>query len=183
MDRLSVGMDVHKEKVVMCGLPERGDTPVMRETFRGNNISGIVKRLRSLSRVWAVESCYEAGPSGYGLARVLTESGISCRVVAPSLMPRRPGNMVKTDNRDAKELAAALRAQTLEFVRIPSCEEEEVRGLVRCREDIARQLRSFKQIVFYGVRSIVQTSFCRWIPDTVKARPRFPALHGVHVIK
>jgi hypothetical protein len=91
--------------------------------------------------------------------------------------------MVKTDNRDAKELAAALRAQTLEFVRIPSCEEEEVRGLVRCREDIARQLRSFKQIVFYGVRSIVQTSFCRWIPDTVKARPRFPALHGVHVIK
>ena len=153
MDRLSVGMDVHKEKVVMCGLPERGDTPVMRETFRGDNISGIVKRLRSLSRVWAVESCYEAGPSGYGLARVLTEAGISCRVVAPSLMPRRPGNMVKTDIRDAKELAAALRAQTLEFVRIPSCEEEEVRGLVRCREDIARQLRSFKQIVSHWLLS------------------------------
>ncbi len=153
MDRLSVGMDVHKEKVVMIGLPERGDTPVMRETFRGDNISGIVKRLRTLSRAWVVESCYEAGPSGYGLARVLTEAGISCRVVAPSLMPRRPGNLVKTDIRDAKELAAALRAQTLEFVRIPSREEEEVRGLVRCREDITRQLRSFKQIVSHWLLS------------------------------
>jgi len=131
----------------VIGLPERGDIPILRETFRGDNISGVVKRLRALSRSWVVESCYEAGPSGYGLARASMEVGISCQVVAPSLIPRRPGNLVKTDSRDAKELALALRAQTLQFVRIPSREEEEIRGLVRCREDIARELRSFKQTV------------------------------------
>jgi hypothetical protein len=83
----------------------------------------------------------------------MANAGISCGVVAPSLMPRRPGNRFKTDERDAKELAMSLRAGTLEFVPIPSGEEEEVQGLIRCREDIARLVRLFKVTVYHWLLS------------------------------
>ena len=138
MNRLFVGMDVHKEKIVVVGLPEEGNHPVMREAFGGHDLPRLVKRLERLGKTSRVEACYEAGPSGYGPARTLQTAGIPCRVVAPSLIPRRPGDRVKTDARDAMELALALRAGTLKFVRIPTQEEEQVRGLIRCREDIAK---------------------------------------------
>jgi len=147
MNRLFVGMDVHKEKIVVIGLPEEGSHPMVREEFGGGDLRKLAKRNQTLSRSWEVESCYEAGPSGYGLARIFREAGIPCRVVAPSLIPRCPGNRVKTDNRDAKELALALRADTLTLVRIPALEEEETCGLIRCREDVARQVRIFKTTV------------------------------------
>lgn len=167
MNRLFVGMDAHKEKIVVVGLPGEGSHPVLREDFGGGNIPRLVKRMQTLSKTWHVEACYEAGPSGYALARVLSKAGISCRVVAPSMIPRRPGNRVKTDVQDAKELALALRAGTLEFVRIPAVEEEEVRGLVRCREDVAREVRLFKMTVSHwlqarGIRTISGTK--RWSP-------------------
>jgi transposase len=160
-------MDVHKEKIVVVGLPGEGSHPVLRDDFGGGNLSRLLKRMQTLSRTWQVEACYEAGPSGYALARALSKAGISCRVVAPSLIPRRPGNRVKTDARDAKELALALRAATIQFVRIPAVEEEEVRGLVRCREDVAREVRLFKMTVSHwlqgrGIRTISGTK--RWSP-------------------
>jgi transposase len=89
------------------------------------------------------------GSRGYGLVRALLEKGINCRIVASSLIPRKPGDRVKTDARDARELALSLRAGTLTFVRIPSEEEESVRGLVRCREDIAKELRRLKHIIVH----------------------------------
>ena len=147
MNRLFVGMDVHKEKIVSVGLPQEQNIPVFREVFTGTDFPRLVKRLLRLSKTYQVEVCYEAGPSGYGPARALGKAGIPCRVVAPSLVPRRPGDRVKTDIRDAMELALALRAGTLKFVRIPTPEEEEVRGLVRCREDIAKEVRRAKQII------------------------------------
>lgn len=146
MERLFVGLDVHKEKVVGVGMPADGTTPVWREDFSGD-VSRVVKRLDGLSRKYALLVCYEAGPCGYGLARALFNKGIVCRIVAPSLVPKRPGDRVKTDGRDARELALALRAQTLTFVRIPSEAEESARGLIRCREDIAREVRRLKQVV------------------------------------
>lgn len=147
MNRLFVGMDVHKEKIVSVGLPQEQNVPLLREAFAGNDFPRLVKRLLRLSTTYQIEVCYEAGPSGYGPARALAKAGIPCGVVAPSLIPRRPGDRVKTDARDAFELALALRAGTLKFVRIPTKEEEEVRGLVRCREDIAKEVRRIKQVI------------------------------------
>lgn len=147
MNRLFVGMDVHKEKIVVVGLPEEGNHPVMREEFGGNDLLRLVKRLQRLAKTYGIAACYEAGPCGYGLARALLQAGMECRVAAPSLIPRRPGDRIKTDGRDARELALALRAHTLSFVRIPTTEEEEVRGLIRCREDIAKEVRRIKQVI------------------------------------
>jgi transposase len=180
MNRLFVAMDVHKENIVVIGLPKEEPHPVVREEFGGGEISRLVKRFKTLSRTWQVETCYEAGPSGYGLARVLLKAGISCGVVAPTLIPRRPGNRVKTDARDARELALALRAGTLEFVRIPTLGEEEVRALVRCREDIARQVRIFKTTISHWLHSRdhrVPSGLKRWTPaywKWVRALPLSP---------
>lgn len=167
MNRLFVGMDVHKEKIWVVGLPSEGSHPVVREEFGGGDLPRLTKRIQTLARSWEVESCYEAGPAGYRLARVFREAGIPCHVVAPSLIPRRPGNRVKTDSRDAKELALALRAGTLTFVRIPSLEEEEARGLIRCREDVARQVRLFKTTVSHWLQNRghrVPAGVKRWTP-------------------
>ncbi|MCM3900436.1 MAG: IS110 family transposase, partial [Pyrinomonadaceae bacterium] len=180
MNRLFIGMDVHKEKIVVVGLPEEGSHPVVREEFGGGDLRRLTKRIQTLSRNWEVASCYEAGPSGYGLARIFLEAGIPCRVVAPSLIPRRPGNRVKTDSRDAKELALALRADTLTFVRIPALEEEEARGLIRCREDVARQVRLFKTTVSHWLQNRgqrVPSGMKRWRPaywKWVRALPLSP---------
>lgn len=180
MNRLFIGMDVHKEKIVVIGLPEEGSRPVVREEFGGGDLRRLTKRIQTFSRSWEVESCYEAGPSGYGLARIFLEAGIPCRVVAPSLIPRRPGNRVKTDSRDAKELALALRADTLTFVRIPALEEEEARGLIRCREDVARQVRLFKTTVSHWLLNRgqrVPAGVKRWTPaywKWVRALPLSP---------
>ncbi|MDH4176664.1 MAG: transposase [Thermoleophilia bacterium] len=79
--------------------------------------------------------CYEAGPTGFGLQRYLVERGIDCRVVAPALVPRRPGDRVKTDSRDARKLARLLGGGLLEPIHVPSRELEAARDLVRTRED------------------------------------------------
>ncbi len=140
---------------------------MIREEFGGADLSRLVKRFEGLSRKWELKSCYEAGPSGYGLARLLLKAGIVCCVVAPALIPRRPGNRIKTDSRDARELALALRAGALEFVRLPSVEEEEIRSLIRCREDIARQVRVFKTTVSHWLHSRghrLPPGLKRWTP-------------------
>lgn len=147
MERVFVGMDVHKEKIVAVGLPNEGSVPVFREEYAGKDLSRIVKRLVRIGKTHGVVACYEAGPCGYGLVRALSARGVDCRIVAPSLTPRKPGDRVKTDARDARELALSLRAGTLTFIRIPSEEEESVRGLIRCREDIAKEVRRFKHII------------------------------------
>src|SRR3972149_8191575 len=97
MNRLFVGMDVHKEKIVLIGFPKDGHMPVVRETFPGE-ATRVVKRLVKLSREWKIEACYEAGPSGYGLARDLVKAGLDCRLGGPSLVPPRPGDPVKTEH-------------------------------------------------------------------------------------
>jgi transposase len=85
------------------------------------------------SRVWA---CYEAGPTGYELARVLRRGGVRCEVIAPSLIPTRPGDRVKTDRRDARRLALLFRGGQLSAVRVPVPAEEVVRDLCRARADM-----------------------------------------------
>jgi transposase len=147
MNRLFVGMDVHKEKVVAVGVPMEGTVPVFRREYLGSDLSRLLKDLVRLGKTHQVAACHEAGPCGYGLVRALLEKGIDCRIVAPSLTPRKPGDRVKTDARDARELALSLRAGTLTYIRIPSREEESVRGLIRCREDIGEEVRRMKHII------------------------------------
>ena len=95
---------------------------------------GLDVHARSI-RLAAVRCCYEAGPTGFGLYRHLVGRGIECQVVAPGLVPRRPGDRVKTDPRDARKLARLLAGGLLEPIHVPAPELEAVRDLVRARED------------------------------------------------
>ena len=89
--------------------------------------------------------CYEAGPCGYGAYRQLRGLGYECTVVAPSLIPRRPGERIKTDRRDAVKLAEQHRAGELTAVWVPGPEQEAMRDLVRCREDLKQMHRQARQ--------------------------------------
>ncbi|MCI0690040.1 MAG: IS110 family transposase, partial [Sporichthyaceae bacterium] len=93
----------------------------------------LIARFDDPARVWA---CYEAGPTGYELARTLRDARIRCEVIAPSLIPTRPGDRVKTDKRDARRLAVLFRAGQLTAVRVPTTAEEAVRDLCRARADM-----------------------------------------------
>jgi len=88
----------------------------------------------------AVRCGYEAGPCGFELQRALTAAGFPCEVIAPALIPRRPGDRIKTDRRDARQLAILYRAGALTAIHVPTDQEEAVRDLLRCREDIRADL-------------------------------------------
>ena len=89
--------------------------------------------------------CYEAGPCGYEIYRLMHEWGHECQVVAPSKIPRKPGDRVKTDRRDAKKLAEMLRSGDLTPVWVPDEEQESIRDLTRAREEMKRVERQLKQ--------------------------------------
>ena len=130
-----VGMDVHKKDIVVALLAPDVQEPVewkLRNEPRA--IRRLAKRLRR-EAVGELQCVYEAGPCGYTLQRQLLERGIQTNIVAPSLIPVKPGERIKTDRRDARKLAAAARAQMLTAVHPPTEAEEAVRDLCRCRED------------------------------------------------
>jgi transposase len=129
-----LAMDVHKNSI-STGLLEPGsDSPVLDKCSSDDeSIRRLVARCEEPGRVWA---CYEAGPTGYELARVLRTAGMHCEVIAPSLIPARPGDRVKTDKRDARRLALLFRAGQLSSVRVPTPAEEAVRDLCRARADM-----------------------------------------------
>ena len=131
-----VGLDVHRDTIaVAVALPGR-EEPVYRGEIR-NERRSVLRLIRSVCpHGEPVSFCYEAGPSGYGLYREIIETGHDCEVVAPSLMPRRPGERVKTDRRDAVQLARLHRAGELTGVWVPGKEQEAVRDLTRAREDL-----------------------------------------------
>jgi transposase len=105
----------------------------------------VVKRIAA--QHGRVHFCYEAGPTGYGLYRLITSLGHSCMVVAPSLIPRRPGDQVKTNRRDAIALAKLLRAGELTAVWVPDEGHEAMRDLVRARAAAVETLRVHRQQV------------------------------------
>jgi transposase len=106
----------------------------------------VTRLIRKLaSRYVKLHFCYEAGPTGYGLCRQIHELGHDCIVVAPSLIPKRPGERVKTNRRDAVTLARLLRAGELTAVWVPDATHEAVRDLVRAREAAAQDLRRKRQ--------------------------------------
>ena len=129
-----LAMDVHKNTISLGVLEPGSHTPVMDKIATDDeSIRRLVARFSDPRRVWA---CYEAGPTGYELARRLRSAGMRCEVIAPSLIPMAPGERVKTDRRDARRLALLFRAGQLTGVRVPTVAEEAVRDLCRARADM-----------------------------------------------
>lgn len=135
-----VGLDVHKKDIVVAMLLPSEKEPIeWKLPNEKRAVRRLAKRLRREAK-GKILCVYEAGPCGYVLQRQLAEEGITTEIVAPSLIPVKPGERIKTDRRDARKLAATARAQMLTFVRPPTEEEEAVRDLCRCREDIVEDL-------------------------------------------
>src|ERR1700716_2596778 len=105
-----------------------------------NAIRRLVRRLER-EAPGPVRACYEAGPCGYALQRQMTTSRVSCQVIAPALIPRKPGERIKTNARDARKLAGLFRADLLTEVRPPTLEDEAVRDLCRARDDAREDLQ------------------------------------------
>ena len=136
-----VGIDAHKKDLFVAMLAEDRTMPV---TWQLANAPTAVRRLvRKLERdaPGPVSVCYEAGPCGYALQRQMTTSRVSCQVIAPALIPRKPGERIKTNRRDARKLVELLRAGLLTEVRPPTPEEEAVRDLCRARDDAREDLQ------------------------------------------
>ena len=136
-----VGVDAHKKDLFIAMLVGDGQTPV---TWTVPNEPAAVKRLvRKLEREapGPVRMCYEAGPCGYALQRQVATARVSCQVIAPGLIPRKPGDRIKTNRRDARKLAELFRAGLLTEVRPPTPEDEAVRDLCRARDDAREDLQ------------------------------------------
>src|SRR5438270_6390328 len=134
-----VGLDVH-QKTIAVAVATTGSAPAQLLTTLANDRVSLGKCLERIGAAGTLRVCYEAGPTGYGLARWLNESGISCTVVAPSLVPR-DGRRVKTDRRDAVKLAHFLRSGDLVAVTVPDPQTEAMRDLERSRDDAKNQER------------------------------------------
>ncbi len=127
-----VGLDVHADTIAVA-LAE-GRDEVRSLGVIPNRLESIRKLVRSLGPVQQVRACYEAGPTGYVLYWQLTQLGVRCDVIAPSLVPTKAGDRVKTDRRDAEKLARCHRAGELTAVWVPDAAHEALRDLVRARE-------------------------------------------------
>jgi transposase len=129
-----LGLDVHKDTISVAILaPDRDGPDVERITHDEASVRRLVGRFPEPRRLRA---CSEAGPTGYELARLLHSMGVRCEVIAPSLIPKAPGDKVKTDRRDCGRLARLHRAGELVAIRIPTIQEEAVRDLCRARADM-----------------------------------------------
>jgi transposase len=135
-----VGIDAHKRELQLAMLIGNADQPVSWTSPTEPRALERLRRKLEREAPGAIECCYEAGPSGYALQRRWTAGRIRCRVIAPSLIPRKPGDKVKTNRRDARKLAQLLRADLLTEVHPPTLANEAVRDLCRARDDARSDL-------------------------------------------
>ena len=143
-----VGLDVHAGQT-HAGVLDRETGELRRRRLRGDPLVALsfIEKLGP-----GVLAAYEAGPTGFGLARAAAERGLEVRVCAPGLIPRKPTDRVKTDARDAERLARLLAAGELSFVRVPTVPEEQLRDLVRAREDLRGDLNRARQRLSHFLR-------------------------------
>src|SRR5919106_6310497 len=143
-----VGLDVHANQT-HAGILARETGELWRRRLSGDPLVALPLIEELGPGALAV---YEAGPTGFGLARAAAERGVEVRVCAPGLIPRKPTDRVKTDARDAERLARLLAAGELSFVRIPTVAEEQLRDLVRAREDLRGDLNRARQRLSHFLR-------------------------------
>lgn len=142
-----VGLDVHKQTITVAIAQSGRNQPKFLGEI-ANQPKMIAKMVDKLCQEFAGEVllfCYEAGSCGYVIYRQLTKLGQDCQVVAPSQIPKKPGERIKTDRRDAKKLARLLRSGDLTPVWVPDQEQEAMRDLTRARNDFKAQERQIKQ--------------------------------------
>ena len=152
---MHIGMDVHKDSIEIA-IAEDGRNQEVRRYGRIDGELGsldrVVRKLVSTGK--QLRFVYEAGPCGYHLYRHLTSKGLECKVVAPSMVPKKSGDRVKTDRRDAVNLARLERAGELTAVYVPREEDEAMRDLSRAREDAKRaETRARQQLLALLLRN------------------------------
>jgi transposase len=139
-----VGLDVHKDSIQMAVLDNQKKEPVLAKGLP-NRVTKIVKELAEYQEKGEIQIAYEAGCLGYSLYRELKEFGYDCRVIPPSTVFHGGDGQVKTDYRDAVDIAWMLRRNEGESIGIPTREDEATRDVVRCRGDLTENLKSMKQ--------------------------------------
>ena len=168
-----VGLDVHKDTIAVSIADAGRSKARYYGTIKNTSaaVSALLKKINPDGEV--LQFCYEAGPCGYGLYRQLTASGHVCQVVAPTLIPQRASDKVKTDRRDSLRLAELLRAGELTPVWMPDANQEAIRDLVRTRDDFKISQRQARQqlLAFLLRHSLSWTGgkknwtkgFCHWL--------------------
>jgi len=138
-----VGIDYHKNSLTVA-VRIQGNKDI-QETFHLKNKDKLIRMyLKKLSKKYTVKACYEASSSGYSFQRKMESWGYHCEVIAPSSLPKKRGDRRKNDFRDARNLAQNYANGTLSIVRLPTEEEESIRGLIRCRSSFKKTEKSAK---------------------------------------
>jgi transposase len=141
-----LGLDVHRDTISVAVLEPGSSEPVCDKIFHDeDSVRRLIDRVTGGVTGRRFVACYEAGPTGYELARLLQRLGVRCDVVAPSLIPRSPGERIKTDRRDARKLVLLHRTGHLAKIRVPTPAEEGVRDLCRTRADLMMDQRRARQ--------------------------------------
>lgn len=147
-----VGLDVSKEKIAVA-VADAGREEPRYWGMIPNTPEAVRSLMKKIGNEKNLRVCYEAGPTGYGLYRLFMTLNIECEVIAPSLIPQKPGQRVKTDRRDAIRLAQLYRAGELTPIYVPKEEDEALRDLVRAREDAKEDvLRAKHRLMKYLLR-------------------------------
>jgi transposase len=172
-----VGLDVHASTIAVA-VAEAGVGEVRSLGTIPNRIESVRKLVHKLGPVTKLKACYEAGPTGYVLYWQLTQLGVACDVIAPILVPAKPGDRVKTDRRDAEKLARCLRAGELTAVWVPDEEHEALRDLVRAREaakkdQLKARHRLGKFLLRHGKRPEELKAWTKQYMEWVKAKVHF----------
>ncbi len=176
-----VGLDTHKNSIEIVTADTDGAREVRRFGTIGGTMDALDRAVRKLaSRGWTLRFVYEAGPCGYEIYRHLTAKGYSCKVVAPSKIPKKSGERIKNDRRDAETLARMERAGELTAIYVPQEEDEAMRDLSRAREDAVGALKVARQqlsafLLRYGKRYPGKKSWTPahmgWLSDVVLLHP------------
>lgn len=138
-----VGIDYHQPFLALVVLPEGAGNPVQRVKLE-NDSKKIKKYMKKLSVTYDLRTCYEASSCGYVFYRQMSDWGYCCQVIAPSKIPQKPGDHVKTDFKDAENLAYQFRNGSLASVHVPDADQEAVRALVRCRRALKEDSKRVK---------------------------------------